>query len=360
MRNLSLCLLTTLLLGCPPNSNPECQSAAECNDNNACTTDSCEASQCKNASINLDDLIDCTSDTCDPATGAIAHTPQNNLCDDTVGCTIDACLVATGCENSPDDNLCNGTDQCDPLNDCQPLGNQSNPQINNVLPNNGVAIAGFAGIQLTGSDLLPGAVVTIGGVVATCNFAKAPTQLVCDLPGANPAGPADIVLTNTDAGAVTLPNGWTNTVSLNESDVANELDFCVLQFPFGTGGIANQPTDLIFGRFFEAGLTNTTVGQAPGIIAELGFGPNGTDPISSNAWLFSAAQFNVEAGFNNNDDEYKGTLTIPIAGIFLYTYRFSFDGINFTYCDQADADGGSGSNPGLTFEASRLGTITIQ
>ena len=358
MRNISLCLLTTLLLGCPPSSNPECQGAAECNDNNACTTDSCEASQCVNAPINLDDLVACTSDSCDPATGTITHAPQNNICDDAVGCTVDACLVATGCENAPDDNLCNGTDQCDPLDDCQPLGNQSTPQINSVLPNDGVAITGFAGIQLAGSDLFPGAVVTIGGVAATCNFANAPTLLSCDLPGANPVGPADIVLTNTDSGAVTLPNGWTNTVSLNESDVANEFDFCVLQFPFGTGGTVNQPSELIFGRVFETGLTDTTVGQpAPGIIAELGFGPAGSDPISSGTWVFSATDFNLESG---NDDEYKGTLTIPTAGIFSYTYRFSLDGTNFTYCDQADADGGSGSNGGLTFEASRLGTITIQ
>jgi hypothetical protein len=203
--------------------------------------------------------------------------------------------------------------------------------------------------------------VTFGGVAATCDFANAPTQLSCDLPGANPVGPADIVLTNTDNGTVTLPGGWTNTVSLNESDTGAEFDFCVLQFPFGTGGFVDQPTDLIFGRFFEAGLTDVTVGQpAPGVIAELGFGPNGSDPISSGAWVFSAAEFNVEAGFNNNDDEYRGSLTIPTAGIFLYTYRFSFDGINFTYCDQADADGGAGSSPGLTFEPGRLGTITIQ
>jgi hypothetical protein len=363
MRKLLLCALPGLLLACPPEPPSGCQSAAECNDSNACTVDSCDASECKNVAVNLNDQVDCTDDTCDPVSGVISHDAQDNLCDDSVGCTVDVCDPGAGCGNTANDNLCNGTDVCDPIDDCQPVGNQSNPQINTVSPNNSLASAGFSGIVLTGSDLLAGATVTIGGVAATCSFAAAPTQLTCDLPAGNTVGRADIVVTNTDAQSFTLPNSWTNTGVLNESDQANELDFCVLQFPFTATASVNQPSDqTIFGQIFEAGLTDTTVGQAaPGVIAELGFGPQGSDPTISGAWSFSATQFNVETGINNNNDEYQGTLTIPVVGTFLYTYRFSLDnGINFTYCDQPATDGGSGSNGGLTFEANQLGTITVQ
>jgi hypothetical protein len=48
-------------------------------------------------------------------------------CDDGVGCTDDACNEATdSCDNAPNDAscddgaFCNGTELCDPVNDCQP------------------------------------------------------------------------------------------------------------------------------------------------------------------------------------------------------------------------------------------------
>lgn len=153
-----------------------------------------------------------------------------------------------------------------------------------------------------------------------------------------------------DAGA-TLPG------VLNETSQAAEADFCNLQFPATTTASAGAPSELVFGQIFEAGRTDTTVGAAaPGILAELGYGPVGTDPRTSTAWSFHAASFNVETGFANNNDEYAARLTIPTAGTYAYTYRFSFDGgANVTYCDLD----GAGSNGGLDFSASNLGSITV-
>jgi hypothetical protein len=357
MRRGFFLLGSLVLLGCPPEPALDCLSATDCDDDNACTTDSCDESLCNNTPVNIDDQIDCTADACDPANGQISHTPQNNLCDDSVGCTVDVCIVAVGCESDPDDNLCNNGDSCDPVNDCQP-GVVSNPSIDLVVPNNGLANANTDDVILTGDDLLPGASVTFGGIAVLCQNVNTPTQLSCDVPSTNVVGPVDIVVTNTDGQSVTVSNAFTYTGVLNETDQAQEFNFCNIQFPDTTTATVNQASDAIFGRIFEGGLTDAAVGQAaPGVTAEIGFGPQGSNPTNDSSWRFSAAVFNIETGFNNNDDEYGGTLTISTAGTFSYTYRFSVDGgLNFTYCDL----NGAGSDAGLTFEAAQLGTITVQ
>ncbi len=162
-----------------------------------------------------------------------------------------------------------------------------------------------------------------------------------------------------DAGhdASTSDSGIALPGALNETDLPAEADYCVIQFPSTvstSAGVASAP---IYGQIFEAGRTDTTVGSAaPGIRAELGYGPTGSDPRTSAAWMFHAATFNVETGPGNNNDEYVGTLTIAATGGYAYAYRFSFDsGANFTYCDT----NGAGSNTGLTFETGNLGLITV-
>lgn len=158
----------------------------------------------------------------------------------------------------------------------------------------------------------------------------------------------------TDA-AVTLPT------PLNETDVAAEADFCDVQFPLTLDVAVSTASASVYGQLYESGRTDTTVGgAAPGVLAQLGYGPMGSDPRTSTAWSFHAATFNVETGTGNNNDEYVSTLTIATAGTYAYAYRFSFDGgASFTYCDTATGDGGAGSNSGLTFMPASLGVVTV-
>src|SRR5262249_10457894 len=61
--------------------------AISCDDNNACTADSCDpASGCVNtdASADCDDGIDCTVDSCDPASGCL-HDKSSCVCTRTIG-----------------------------------------------------------------------------------------------------------------------------------------------------------------------------------------------------------------------------------------------------------------------------------
>ncbi len=90
-----------------------------CDDNDACTTDTCDpATGCVATPITCDDNDACTTDTCDPATGCVA-TPIT--CDDNDACTTDTCDPATGCVATPiscDDNDACTTETCDPATGC--------------------------------------------------------------------------------------------------------------------------------------------------------------------------------------------------------------------------------------------------
>jgi len=94
--------------------------AVNCDDRNACTTDTCDVAQggCVHTAVNCDDGNACTTDTCDPATGCV-HTAVN--CDDANACTTDTCDPATGCVhtavNCDDGDGCT-TDTCDPATGC--------------------------------------------------------------------------------------------------------------------------------------------------------------------------------------------------------------------------------------------------
>ncbi len=81
---------------------PDCTSDADCNDSNACTTDTCNTAtgQCSNPAIVCDDNDACNGlESCDTATGCVAGTPL--VCNDGQFCTLDSCNTATGCVFAP-------------------------------------------------------------------------------------------------------------------------------------------------------------------------------------------------------------------------------------------------------------------
>jgi hypothetical protein len=140
--------------------------------------------------------------------------------------------------------------------------------------------------------------------------------------------------------------------SANESDAAYEADFCNLQFPTSLSVAAGASTENVYGRIFEAGVTEAG-GAAPGVVAQVGWGPATVDPTTQSGWQFFPAAYNIQVG---NDDEYVGSFNAPATpGSYRYTYRFSIDGVWWTYCDLD----GAGSNAGLSFDVSQLGVLTV-
>jgi hypothetical protein len=125
----------------------ECQTAADCNDNNECTNDICQSGVCLHNStqdgtlcndhstctsndhcvsgncigqqVNCDDGNPCTTDTCNTTLGC-TYTNNNNLCDDGNPCTINDICSVGACHGIPKDcselsDSCNDG-SCNPTN----------------------------------------------------------------------------------------------------------------------------------------------------------------------------------------------------------------------------------------------------
>lgn len=94
---------------------PGCTIPDDCNDGNACTTDSCNAGVCSNIPMDCDAGSLCTTDSCNAGTGLCSYVAID--CDDGDECTADSC-DAGGCSNDVvvfcDDTLFCTTDSCNP------------------------------------------------------------------------------------------------------------------------------------------------------------------------------------------------------------------------------------------------------
>jgi hypothetical protein len=119
----SNCCVANGGLGC---DNPECQDAVCAIDPFCCDTawdgicaeeaidlcGACGTGTCTHTPVDCDDGDACTTDSCDPATGCV-YTPIR--CGDGDACTDDSCDPATGCMNTPAD--CDDGDACT-VDDC--------------------------------------------------------------------------------------------------------------------------------------------------------------------------------------------------------------------------------------------------
>jgi glycosidase/chitodextrinase len=106
---------------------------------------------------------------------------------------------------------------------------------------------------------------------------------------------------------------------------------------------ATSRTDDIYGQIWVSGVTEPD-GQAEGIRAQVGFGPQGTQPNGS--WTWEEMVFNTQAG---NNDEYRGSLLPSATGVYHYAVRYSGNGGQTWWL--ADLNGpqrdGTLDNPGV-------------
>ena len=159
--------------------------------------------------------------------------------------------------------------------------------------------------------------------------------------------------------AVAPRNGATAAAScspcgvVNETDIAEEADWCNVQSPTSLSVAASQSSGLIYGRIYEAGGVTGT-GSAPvGVIAQVGYGPADVNPETQSGFIFYPTSYNMDYGSNA---EYMGSFTVPATpGDYRYVYRFSLDGQSWTYCDLD----GAGSNSGLSFDVTQLPVLTV-
>jgi glycosidase len=103
---------------------------------------------------------------------------------------------------------------------------------------------------------------------------------------------------------------------------------------------ALNPTDNIYGQVWIDGHTYLA-GPTEGLLAQVGYGPDGSNPDGNPDWIWVDAVFNVDAG---NNDEFMGQLLPEAVGTNDYAYRYSTTG--GLYWLYADLDGtGNGYDP---------------
>ena len=139
------------------------------------------------------------------------------------------------------------------------------------------------------------------------------------------------------------------------------IDFCRLQFPASYMGSVGEVLD-VFGRVYIGGLTDQTQmnDTAANVAMQVGYGPDGGDPLDDASWTWFDAAQNAGYGpgspsFEANNDEYGGPMILPAAGDYDFAVRFTGDGgSTYTLCDGGDAGSSNGYAPA---DAGQLTTI---
>ncbi|HEU4323828.1 MAG TPA: alpha-amylase family glycosyl hydrolase [Roseiflexaceae bacterium] len=143
-------------------------------------------------------------------------------------------------------------------------------------------------------------------------------------------GGLESAASNEAAGLPRLAVGWAN-----------------LQWPPAlthTISTVNRTSD-VYGQVFIADATQQP-GRTPTLRAQLGFGPQGSNPATAAGWSWVEAEFNTDAG---NNDEFKASLLPEAVGTFDYVYRYSTTGgREWIYADQSGplAPGAAPASPG--------------
>ncbi len=145
----------------------------------------------------------------------------------------------------------------------------------------------------------------------------------------------------------------------NASDPSNEVEG-VPHLPIGWANLQWPPTmshiistttrtENAYGQVWIDGVTSQP-GATPGLRAQLGFGPDGSDPAGdSAAWDWVEATFNGDAGSN---DEFVASLLPDETGTFDYAYRYTVTGgRDWVY---ADLDGISNG-----YSVDQAGSLTV-
>jgi glycosidase len=110
-------------------------------------------------------------------------------------------------------------------------------------------------------------------------------------------------------------------------------------------------TDDAYGQVWIDGETSAA-GPTESLRAQLGFGPDGSDPAGNAAWTWVEAGFNVDAG---NNDEFVASLLPEAVGTYDYAYRYTTtNGRDWLY---ADLDGNDGAGNG--YSPAQAGSLTV-
>ncbi len=306
-----------------------------------CTKNDCGEDRCKNDPVcKCQSNGDCkVGETCNTTTGQ---------CEATKKCTSDSdCGQDETCNVQSGQCLQKGCTSNDcSLDRCKsdPICTADGPVIYFVTPGVG-PVGGGTTIAISGDRFKAGAKVMFGSTAATNVKVDSATKITCDTPAGT--GTVDVTVTNTDGKSGTYPQAFKYGGGGPNPGQAS-VDWCNIQWPKMIPDTNNnipdaqvgQPSPIIYGWVFKTGVTDKP-GQGPGIKAEVGIGPVGSNPATNKDWKWWPATYlGDKAGIGNPtaNDEYQGTVTPAKAGTYNYAYRFTGDGTNWWYCTTAGND----------------------
>lgn len=142
--------------------------------------------------------------------------------------------------------------------------------------------------------------------------------------------------------------------AIGRAEPASPYMWCNLQWPMSMTMNSGPISDMIYGRMYIEGVTPNP-GLTPGLVAEVGYGPDGSDPtLDGGGWSWQPAAFNWDVG---DHDEFMATLTVRSpAGTYDYAYRYSYLGGPWIY---GDTDGNS-NNGYDTYSPSMAGSLFLE
>jgi glycosidase/fibronectin type 3 domain-containing protein len=111
--------------------------------------------------------------------------------------------------------------------------------------------------------------------------------------------------------------------------------------------------DDVSGRVWLENVTNQP-GPTDGLRAQLGFGPDGSDPSMDTSWVWEDAIFETDAvdDLGNLVDQYIGMMLPEAVGTYDYAFRFSTsDGRDWVYADMDGSENG--------YSADQAGSLTV-
>ncbi|HTP06910.1 MAG TPA: alpha-amylase family glycosyl hydrolase [Anaerolineae bacterium] len=148
-------------------------------------------------------------------------------------------------------------------------------------------------------------------------------------------------------GVDALGNEGTNSSEANATP-AFPIGYAVLQWPKTISQAITANYTTVYGQIYVQGLTDVG-GDPNAIIAQLGFGATGSDPLT---WAWRPMTYN-SGHTGDNNYEYMGGIRADAVGTYDYLVRFSDDGgRTWAYGDQ---DGFYSGNPGTNLP----GVMTI-
>jgi len=252
---------------------------------------------------------------------------------------------------------CLGDDDCGPGEFCNDVGECTPypaPEVEAVDPTEAPTWGGDV-VTITGAGFREGAAVMFGELPAADATVVDDANILAVTPEAPlNTGTVDVLVVNPGEQLGVLRDGFT-FVPLP--------DWWNLQWPRELSITLGESTGLVYGRVYIAGVTGLPE-AAPGVRAQLGWGPDGGDP-TGRGWTWTEARYNldVDCGERRTCDEYMAATTPTAAGRFDYAFRYTLDdGQHWVYGDlSGSGDGWDSSDAGdLEVEAIVVPPPTVQ